>query len=307
MSSPLDVASSEELAVVERSGWPESRHLGAAVLVDADGTVVRAVGDPAALIYPRSALKLVQATAVELLGVVYDDEEMVLSAASHAGTEAHVAVVERMLSKAGLTEDALRCPADWPSDPVARGAATERRRITMNCSGKHAGFLAASAAHGWDLDGYLDADHPVQRQVIETVERTSGERIAHLGVDGCGAPVPVISLVGLARSASHGARAGTALGDAIRAVPWALDGVGRANTVVIERTGLAAKLGAEGVLVLVAPRGEAVAVKALDGAHRATTPVGLELLVREGLLAREVADDAIAAIADPFTTLRVAF
>ena len=103
------------------------------------------------------------------------------------------------------------------------------------------------------------------------------------------------------------ARAGTALGDAIRTAPWAIDGAGRANTVVIERTGLVAKLGAEGVLVLVTADGHAVAVKTLDGAHRATTPVGLELLVREGLLRREIADDTIAAIADPFTTLRVAF
>ncbi|MFT4284729.1 MAG: asparaginase, partial [Protaetiibacter sp.] len=96
-------------------------------------------------------------------------------------------------------------------------------------------------------------------------------------------------------------------GDAILRHPWALDGPGRSNTVTIERTGLVAKLGAEGVLVLVAPGGEAVAVKALDGAHRATTPVGLELLVREGLLPRETADETLAALADPWTTLRVAF
>lgn len=307
MSSPLDGANSAELALVERSGWPESRHLGAAVLIDSSGGIVSAVGDPTALIYPRSSLKLVQATAVELLGVVFDPEETVLSAASHAGTPAHVAVVERMLADAGLDSGALRCPADWPSDPASRREATAPAAITMNCSGKHAAFLAASAAHGWDLESYLDPTHPLQRHVLETVERTSGERLVHVGVDGCGAPVPVLSLVGLARAASHTAREGTALGDAVRAHPWAIDGAGRANTVVIERTGLVAKLGAEGVLVLVAQGGEAVAVKALDGAHRATTPVGLELLVREGLLSREIADDAISAIADPFTSLRVAF
>lgn len=307
MSAPLDAAGSAELAVVERSGWPESRHLGAAVLVDPDGTVVRAIGDPTALIYPRSSLKLVQATAVELLGVVLDPEQTVLSAASHAGTPAQVAVVERILADAGLDESALQCPADWPSDPTSRREAADRRRITMNCSGKHASFLAASAAHGWSLDEYLDPSHPLQRHIIETVERTSGEKVAHIGVDGCGAPIPVMSLVGLARAASHTARGGTALGDAIRDHPWALDGHGRTNTVVIERTGLVAKLGAEGVLVLVAPGGEAVAVKALDGAHRPTTPVALELLVGEGLLSREVADDTISAIADPFTTLRVSF
>ncbi|AYF98841.1 asparaginase [Protaetiibacter intestinalis] len=307
MSTPLDVDGSALLAIVERSGFPESRHLGAAALVDPDGAVVRALGDPAALVYPRSTLKLAQATAVELLGVVFDPEQTVLSAASHSGTRAHVAVVERMLADAGLDASALRCPADWPGDPVARRAASEPARITMNCSGKHAGFLAAAVAHGWELESYLDPEHPLQRHVLATVEELAGERITHLGVDGCGAPVPVLSLAGLARTASRTARAGTALGDAIRAHPWALDGPGRANTVTIERTGLVAKLGAEGVLVLVTDEGAAVAVKALDGAHRATTPTGLELLVREGLLPRGLADAALTAIADPWTTLRLAF
>ncbi|QNO38550.1 asparaginase [Protaetiibacter sp. SSC-01] len=307
MTHPLDAAGSVELALVERSAVPESRHLGAAVLVDADGSVVRALGDSDALIYPRSTLKLAQATAVELLGVVFDEEQTVLSAASHAGTPAHVAVVERMLEGAGLDEDALGCPADWPGDAAARRAASGPRRITMNCSGKHAGFLAACVERGWDTADYLDTRHPVQQQVLTTVEALASETIRHVGVDGCGAPIPTLSLTGLARVASRTARGGTNLGDAIRRHPWAIDGPGRANTVTIERTGLVAKLGAEGVLVLVTPGGEAVAVKSLDGAHRATTPVGLELLVREGLLAREVADDTLAALADPWTTLRVAF
>jgi L-asparaginase II len=307
VTAALDAASSVELAVIERSGWPESRHLGAAVLVDADGRVVHALGDPSALVYPRSTLKLVQAAAVPLLGVVFDAEQTVLSAASHAGTAAHVAVVERMLSQAGLDASALRCPADWPGDPAARRTASEPLRITMNCSGKHAGFLAAAAAHGWPLESYLDLDHPVQRQVRQLTAELSGEQPAHWGVDGCGAPVPVMSLRALARAVSRTSRAGTVLGDAIRAQPWAIDGPGRANTVTIERTGLVAKLGAEGVLVLVTPAGEAVAVKVLDGAHRATTLVGLELLARHGMLPREVADETAAALAPAWTTLRVSF
>jgi len=306
VTAALDAASSVELAVVERSGWPESRHLGAAVLVDADGRAVRALGDPTALIYPRSTLKLVQAVAVELLGVVFDAEQTVLSAASHAGTPAHVAVVERMLADAGLDASALRCPADWPGDPAARRAASAPLRITMNCSGKHAGFLAAAAAQRWPLESYLELDHPVQRHVRELTAQLAGEEPAHWGVDGCGAPVPVMSLVGLARAVSHTARAGTLLGDAIRAHPWAIDGPGRSNTVTIERTGLVAKLGAEGVLVLVTPTGESVAVKVLDGSQRATTAVGLELLVREGLLARELADETLTALA-PAAELRVSF
>jgi L-asparaginase II len=176
----------------------------------------------------------------------------------------------------------------------------------MNCSGKHAGFLAAAAAQGWRLESYLEPDHPVQLQVRELTAELAGEEPVHWGVDGCGAPVPVMSLVGLARAVSHTARAGTVLGDAIRQNPWAIDGPGRTNTVTIERTGLVAKLGAEGVLVLVTPTGESVAVKVLDGSHRATTPVGLELLVREGLLERELAEATLAALA-PAAELRVSF
>ncbi len=305
MTGPLDAAASVELAVLERSGVPESRHLGAAVLLDAEGAVIRALGDPSALVYPRSTFKLVQAAAVQLLGVVLDAEATVLSAASHAGTPAHVAVVERMLADAGLDASALRCPADWPSDPASRSAASEPLPLTMNCSGKHAAFLAATTAHGWDPERYLDPAHPVQRQVLALFAELTAETPAHVGVDGCGAPIPLVSLVALARAASRTTRAGTLLGDAIRAHPWALDGPGRANTVTIERTGLVAKLGAEGVLVLVTPAGEAVAVKALDGAHRATTAVGLELLAREGFLARELVDETLAAVSDP--ALRVGF
>jgi L-asparaginase II len=176
----------------------------------------------------------------------------------------------------------------------------------MNCSGKHAGFLAAAAAQGWRLESYLEPDHPVQLQVRELTAELAGEEPVHWGVDGCGAPVPVMSLVGLARAVSHTARAGTVLGDAIRQNPWAIDGPGRTNTVTIERTGLVAKLGAEGVLVLVTPTGESVAVKVLDGSHRATTPVGLELLVREGLLERDVAEATLAALA-PAAPLRLSF
>ena len=297
MSRPLDAAGSVELAVVERSGWPESRHLGAAALLDADGRLVRALGDSDALIYPRSTLKLVQASAVAQLGVVLTDVERVLSAASHAGTPAHVAVVEGMLHAVGLTADDLRCPADLPGDADARRAASGPARITMNCSGKHAGFLAAAVAHGWDTASYLDPAHPVQQIVRELTAELCGEAPAHWGVDGCGAPVPVVSLRGLARAASQTARAGTVLGDAVRANAWAIDGAGRSNTVTIERTGLVAKLGAEGVLVLVTPGGDAVALKALDGSQRATTVAGLELLVQEGLLAREAADATLEALA----------
>ena len=232
-----------------------------------------------------------------------------LAAASHAGTPAHVAVVERTLVGAGLGETALHCPFDWPLDAESRRAATAPRRITMNCSGKHAAFLAASLHTGWGTDNYLDPAHPMQRAIASTVEELAGERIVHTGVDGCGAPISALSLAGLARATGRAAGGDTRLASAIRRHPWALDGPGRVNTVTIEQTGLVAKLGAEGVVVLATASGEAVAVKVLDGSSRATTLIGLELLVREGLLARDLAEGVLDATRDNFYggALRPAF
>jgi L-asparaginase II len=305
LAAPLGIADSVELATVERDGVIESRHLGAAVLVDGDGRILEALGDPAGLIYPRSAAKPLQATAVLGMGLLLTGEDLVLAAASHAGTPEHVAVVERMLSDAGLDESALRCPADWPQDSAARTAASGPRRITMNCSGKHAAFLAAAVHGGWSIDDYLDPAHPVQVAIAATVAEFAGEPVAHWGVDGCLAPTPVLSLAGLARSFSRVVASGSPLPAAMRAHPWAVDGPGRENAVTIEQTGVVAKVGAEGVLVLATDDGHAVAVKTLDGSGRARTPVGLELLVRAGLLARDRADAVVSLVGEP--GVRVAF
>jgi len=310
VTGPLSAEGSVELAVVERDGYPESRHLGAAVLVDADGRVLESLGDSSALIYPRSAAKPMQATAVLGTGLALVGEQLALATASHAGTPAHVAVVERMLADAGLDETALQCPTDWPLDSTARTDAADRRRITMNCSGKHAAFLAAAVHGGWSTADYLTPQHPVQLAIASTVADLTGERVAHWGIDGCNAPTPVISLTGLARSFSRVVLAGAGLGSAgiagaMLENPWAVDGPGRENAVTIAETGLLAKVGAEGVLVVSTASGQSVAVKTLDGANRARTAVALEMMVRAGLLTRDRAEAVLTLVGEP--GLRVTF
>ena len=297
---PLDADGSVELAVLERSGLDESRHLGAGVVVDADGTVLRAVGDVGASIYPRSCLKPLQALTVLRTGVRLEGPEAVLATSSHAGTDAHQRVVAAMLDRAGRGEDDLLCPPDWPGDPASGRVATERRRLAMNCSGKHASFLLACERSGWDASRYVDLDHPLQAAVRDTVADATGEVIDHAGVDGCGAPVFATTLTGLARGISHVTGAVGRGGDAdaahlVRAVladAWALDGPGRANTVTIDELGVLAKLGAEGVMVMGTTDGVAVAVKVLDGSLRAATLVALELLAAQGV----VDADAVARV-----------
>ena len=308
----LDLAGASELAVLERSGMIESRHLGAAVALAADGTILREIGDGSALIYPRSSLKPIQAIAVMRSGVELDSEQAVLATSSHAGTAEHVRVVGEMLAREGLSEADLRCPADWPLDATAAAGARNtgigKRRITMNCSGKHAAFLLSCVKNGWSTADYLDPEHPLQRLIRHTVEEFTGEPIRHVGTDGCGAPLFAVSLRGLATAIGHVARTaadGTdpfaaRLVGAILAHPWAIDGPGRVNTVVIEQLGLLCKAGAEGVTVMAGPDGTAVAVKILDGSQRAATLVALSLLADCGAIdsgeARRVSEATTEAV-----------
>lgn len=304
---PLEVAGSVELARIERLGLIESRHIGAAAVVDASGRVLRAIGDVGATIYPRSTLKPLQAVAMLEAGARLTDEQLVLASASHCGSPDHLAVVESILLEDGRDADALQCPVEAPlgaQDRAARRAAgLDPTRLTMNCSGKHAGFLRATDALGADPHRYLEVDHPIQQRVRSTVEHWSGETVHHTGLDGCGAPLHATSLTGLTRAIARVAAGESAeaarLMSAVQAHPWAIDGHGRANTVVIERLGVLAKIGAEGVVVLASPEGVAVAVKILDGGMRATTPVALTLLAAEGIIDREAARQVMADLQQP--------
>ena len=316
MLETLTVQDAVELAVVERSGFVESRHAGAAVVLSADGDVVARHGNTEALVLPRSSLKPLQAVACITAGAVLEGEQLALSTASHTGTDRHAAVVRDMLTEGGLTEDDLACPAAWPSDTEARDEMVrehgEPARIRMNCSGKHAAMLRACVATGWPTEGYLDPAHPLQAHIRDVVERLTGEKVAHTAIDGCGAPVYALTLTGIARAihriGSASDRSPFALhrvaGSLVRAVrehPWTIEGPDRPDTVAIETLGVFAKGGAEGFMVMVASDGTTVALKMLDGGARAATVVAATLLARAGALR----DDDVARLAEalPLTVL----
>lgn len=299
------VSDAVELAVVERSGFVESRHAGSAIVLGPDGEVLASLGAPSAPIFPRSCLKPFQAITIMNAGVSLEGAQAVLATASHAGTRKHVQVVRSMLGRARIEDSALQCPADWPGDRASRDELVRdglgKSPLYMNCSGKHAAMLLACAQNGWDQASYLEPDHPLQLAVRDTVERFTGEKPAASGVDGCGAPVHAVSLTGLARGIGRVVsssptspfalyRNAGLLTAAVLANGWALDGPGRANTLVIERLGLFAKLGAEGVMVMSAPGGATVALKVLDGSLRASTIIGLRLLVSVGALEAAAVD-----------------
>lgn len=297
MLETLTVQDAVELAVVERSGFVESRHAGAAVVLSSDGDVVARHGNADALILPRSSLKPLQAVACVTAGAALEGEQLAIATASHIGTDRHASLVRDILTEGGLTEDDLGCPVSWPSDSSTRDEMVREHgqpaRVRMNCSGKHAAMLRACVATGWPTEGYLDPAHPLQVHIRDVVERLTGEKVAHTAIDGCGAPVHAMTLTALARgvhrigSASDRSpfalhRVAGSLVRAVREHPWTIEGPGRPDTIAVEKLGVFAKYGAEGVMVMVAPNGTTVALKMLDGATRASTIVGATLLARAG-------------------------
>ncbi|MHC3469069.1 asparaginase [Streptomyces sp. 7R007] len=271
------------LAEVVRSGFVESRHRGALVLLAADGSVALALGDVTSPVFPRSANKPMQAAGMLRAGLRLAGERLALAAGSHSGEPFHLDLVEKVLDEHGLSPDHLQCPPDLPLDPAEReawlSAGRPPSRLAMNCSGKHAAMLAACALRGWPLDTYLDPAHPLQRLIHSTVEEAAGERIAATGVDGCGAPVLAISLRGLARAfRSHVLAAPPAprrrVADAMRAHPEYVAGTHRHDTWLMrDLPGTVAKVGAEAVQAAALPDGRALAFKVEDGGVRALGPV----------------------------------
>jgi L-asparaginase II len=281
------------LAEVVRSGFVEGHHRGSLVVLNADGSAERALGDVTSPCYPRSSNKPMQAAAALRAGLDLSGERLALAAASHGGEPFHQDLVAKMLAEHGLTEDALGCPADLPVDrpsmeaqlAAGRGAT----RIAMNCSGKHTAMLAACVHTGWPLDSYLEPDHPLQRLTRESVEATAGETVAHTGVDGCGAPLLAVSLTGLARAFQSCVLAvpGTPerrVADAMRAHPEYVAGTRQPDTWLMrDLPGALSKAGAEGVQAVALADGRALAFKLDDGAGRARGPVTASVLASLGV------------------------
>jgi L-asparaginase II len=274
------------LVEVVRNGRVESVHRGSVYARDATGTPVLSAGTPEELVFPRSSNKPMQALALMRCGLGSDaplaDVDLALATGSHSGEPVHIERVREMLAAGGFAEEDLQCPPQLPIDEVAAHAVLAGgggpSRIQMNCSGKHAAMLLTCRVAGWPTEDYLAETHPLQQQVRRVVEELAGEPVTETGVDGCGAPLFAISLVGLARCFAHlvCADPGTPqrrVADAMRAHPVMVAGSRREDTLLMQAVpGLLMKGGAEGVHAAALADGSSVTLKIDDGAIRARMP-----------------------------------
>src|SRR5262245_2181083 len=298
------------LVEVMRGAIVESRHCGAVAVVDADGGAVLALGDVERRVFPRSAVKALQALRMIETGAAdrfgLTDQELALACASHSGESGHVAAAQSMLARIGLDASYLRCgahpPMHVPSATALYCGGMEPTALHNNCSGKHSGFLCLACMLGADPRGYIEPDHPVQREVKATIESITGTSIPDScrAIDGCSVPTWAVPLkhlaLGFARFgtgnslATERAKAAARLRAACAAHPWYVAGSGRFCTEVMQRLGARAvvKVGAEGVYLGALPeRGLGIAVKCDDGGARAAEVVMATLILRFAALSKD--------------------
>ncbi len=197
--------SGEVLAKVTRGDLLESLHLGHLIVLNADGSTYLSKGSPELPIYPRSAIKSLQAAAMLKAGLQVEANELAIICASHSGSQSHIDLVTKMLTSRDISISDLKNAVDKPLGEKEKISWGEKpsSQLAQNCSGKHAGMLITCQQNGWDMKSYLDLDHPLQIAIKNEIEEQSGEKVSAVSVDGCGAPLFAISLIGLAKAISN--------------------------------------------------------------------------------------------------------
>lgn len=194
-----------------RGGVVESEHRGHVVEVDAEGRLLRAVGDPDRLVTLRSTVKpfglvaLLEAGGAEAFEL--SAAELALLASSHSGEDLHVRTLHGVFRRARLSQSMLACGTEgMPLDALtaARLARDGERPGPARhmCSGQHAVFLLLARLADWPVDGYWEVDHPAQVAYRSAVGRALGVAPSELVLvgDDCGIPTYVVPLRVVARA-----------------------------------------------------------------------------------------------------------
>ncbi len=264
------------LAEVIRAGVVESVHNGHLALINSDGSLRASVGDIDAPMYPRSSIKSFQAAAMVRHGLKLSPRQLAIVCASHSGAPAHFEVVESILQGAGLSVEALLNTPDVPLGRAEKAAwgTNSPTRLAQGCSGKHAGMLATCVVNGWDTKTYLDPEHPLQIAIRQEIQTLIGDSVISTTVDGCGAPLFLITTNNFARG-THAMRISQdpiyqEVVAACLAHPEMVAGIGRLTTTLMNQIpGLFVKDGAEAVELLSLADGRACIFKVSDGSDRA--------------------------------------
>jgi L-asparaginase II len=254
---------------------------------------------------PLQALPVISSGALSHFGI--QEHELAVICGSHMGEDRHVEAVRSILTKVGLKDSHLLCGVHEPYSKVSRRVLISEGiaagAVHNNCSGKHAGMLAACRMRGWDIESYTEVDHPLQREIAGYVSEYCGidPDLMHTETDGCGVPAFAVNLLEAASaysrlmSGASGSEAGI-IRHAMMAYPEMVSGKDHFVAELIRNVpGVIVKTGGEALLGIGVEAGRVpaefggrelgIALKCEDGnSLRGTYPAALELLSRVGVI-----------------------
>lgn len=291
---------------VRRGGVVESVHRIHAAVVDGAGNLVASCGDPGLVTFVRSAAKPFQAVPLVASGAAdrfgLTDAELAVACGSHGGEPMHVAAVDAMFQKAGLSADLLQCGTHPLRNDAAKKALAGAKPTPRhhNCSGKHAGMMALQKHLGGDPADYWKPESPAQRAVKTAFAECAGlsEQEVRVATDGCSAPNFAVRIDAAARAfatlAIPGGHVRKETADALQRLcramtrhPEMVGGTGSFDTDLMNAAEdrLVAKTGAEAVEgVGDLGSGMGLFLKVEDGNARAVGPAVVEALRQLGWL-----------------------
>lgn len=293
------------LIAMIRGHLTENVHRGRIAVVSADtGSVLFSAGEAGALAYFRSTAKPIQAANGLMNGLAerygFEDRHLALMAASHRGSQEQIAALDEMLAMTGIGEDRLAVHPTLPVGSKQRdawvAAGSPTRKLLHTCAGKHLGVLAYSAMRGWPLDGYIQPDHPAQREIVALLQAWTGtgEEETAIGRDGCGFPVAAMPLTAIALAYGRlaapetladerAAAAARRIGGAMNAYPDYVEGKGRLASLLLGDSNIVAKSGAHGLFAIGLRREKlGIAFTVSDGTEVAWPYIATALLERFG-------------------------
>lgn len=287
---------------VTRGPMNESEHLVDVVVMNGERKILDSFGDINSPVYPRSAIKMLQAMLMIETGTYesqkLDARHLALASSSHYADPIHTELVHEWLAKYNLTEDNLRCGIQSPTRDTVRDALLlahlKPNRGHNNCSGKHSGLLSVCVHKNYETKNYDDYNHPVQKDLIKLLSEVYEHDIssANYGVDGCGIPTIAVPLLNLAIGHVNLFKrtSGKLILDAVAKYPDLISGANNFPTEITRASKgrVFAKVGAEGVYCALSPQDNIyIALKVRDGGSRASQYATATLLKKFGCISEQ--------------------
>ena len=286
----------ELLGLTLREHSIETLHYGWICAINKDKKVIYKRGKLSDYIFLRSSAKPIQAIRIIDNELNFTLKELAITCASHSGSNSHLALLKKSMSKFRIKNQDLRCGIHMPLDDEERNYLIRKNLkpnpLHNNCSGKHIGMLCICKKNDWDLKTYLSPNHLLQKRILKIIKTLSETKNVKIAVDGCGVPTFSLPVINIAKMFSNFTdsknKQYSNIISAMTKYPLYAGSKNQIDTEIMRaaKGKLIAKVGAEGIII-VAGGGNSLVVKIADGSPRVRSFIVLKLLLKLGWLKKK--------------------